>query len=452
MRMIFRMVAALLCVVASASFAQERLSDPFSAQGLTRAEKRILQAGLAYEGHYNALLDGAWGGGSQRSLVAMVQERHEVDTPNWNHVARLLRRTQRELTRGGWHVVAPQGLGASTMLPLARLEPTPTRNGLQYANDKKTLRVQFIRQSLPQALTLANAVANRHAGNGRPYQSFSNKRLILAVTLDGGGAYLRAAEAQSGVGSILVEWKDVDAESARLIVAALASGTQEGLSVPKRGTLDRVLKLAAKRSGDAPKAPDPKPSAAAPGPIAGTGFYVNNTDIVTAAAVVQGCGGRLQLADGARLRSVATDVERGVAILTTGRRSNTWMPVGRAQINDGQPARVATFDPAATGTGAAARIDPTIFVVLQGINIVRGTAAPTQIGSAVLNDRFELAGLLGPVTAGVRGATPVVPSQDIAAALRDARVTFVRRAQDGDAETGALRAQRVMRHLFCSAS
>ena len=148
---------------------------------------------------------------------------------------------------------------------------------------------------------------------------------------------------------------------------------------------------------------------------------------------------------------MATDASRGVAILTTGRRSNTWMPIGRAQMDPGAAARVATFDPKATGPDAAARIDPSRFVGSTEGFLVQGTAAASQIGSAVLNDRFELAGLLAPVSPKVRRATPIIASQDIAAALRDARVLFARTAQDGDAETGERRARRVMRHLFCSA-
>lgn len=55
------------------AFTVEQLELEFDARFLTTEEKRYLQTGLAFANAYNALLDGAWGAGSQRAL-----ERYEI--------------------------------------------------------------------------------------------------------------------------------------------------------------------------------------------------------------------------------------------------------------------------------------------------------------------------------------------------------------------------------------
>jgi serine protease Do len=67
MRIVLILLALLMPVPASA-FTVEQLTQEFDARWLTDQEKRLLQTGLAFAGVYNGLIDGAWGGGSQRAL------------------------------------------------------------------------------------------------------------------------------------------------------------------------------------------------------------------------------------------------------------------------------------------------------------------------------------------------------------------------------------------------
>lgn len=65
MRSFFRffLTGLWLLVFAAPAIAQnyDDLFRDFRADGLTYADKRFLQTALAFEGHYNGLLDGDWG-------------------------------------------------------------------------------------------------------------------------------------------------------------------------------------------------------------------------------------------------------------------------------------------------------------------------------------------------------------------------------------------------------
>jgi S1-C subfamily serine protease len=61
----------------------------------------------------------------------------------------------------------------------------------------------------------------------------------------------------------------------------------------------------------------------------GSGFFVNDTDVVTAAHVVEDCG-ELRLEDGSALSVLAADRVLDLAVLASSRRSSHWLPLGPA--------------------------------------------------------------------------------------------------------------------------
>lgn len=91
-----RILAVLLLVLGSffgqphSAAAQDysSLLRDFDARSLTWADKRFLQAALAFEGHYNGLLDGDWGPRSQRALNSYTRREFGTAAADW-HMAML---------------------------------------------------------------------------------------------------------------------------------------------------------------------------------------------------------------------------------------------------------------------------------------------------------------------------------------------------------------------------
>jgi S1-C subfamily serine protease len=124
----------------------------------------------------------------------------------------------------------------------------------------------------------------------------------------------------------------------RVVTAAIGEGRAAGLGTPG-GALDRVLAEAEALLAAVPEAPGNAPPVpgwpAPPGEGgSGTGFFVNATDLVTAAHVVDGCRS-VALGDGTPLAVVARHPRLDLALLASPRRSASWIAVadgGRARL------------------------------------------------------------------------------------------------------------------------
>ena len=93
----------------------------FDSRPLDRTEKRLLQAGLAMEGYYAGLLDGAWGRGSQGALDRYVAERFDGARPANAHACLLAVVTLDRLVEVGWTYEHVDHLDISAALPTGRL-------------------------------------------------------------------------------------------------------------------------------------------------------------------------------------------------------------------------------------------------------------------------------------------------------------------------------------------
>jgi serine protease Do len=77
---------------------------------------------------------------------------------------------------------------------------------------------------------------------------------------------------------------------------------------------------------DLPNTMNAKPEVSEPADGAGSAFFVNNTDLVTARHVVDGCA-KLTFADGTELELVAQHPTLDLALLSSPRRSRDWIPL-----------------------------------------------------------------------------------------------------------------------------
>lgn len=348
-------------LMACTALAQTGPNDRFDVGRLNAADKRILQAALAFEGFYNGVLDGAWGKGSQSALVAMTRKTHNRKVPNWSHVENLLTRLDNETRTRGWALYSPQFSPVSVLVPLGSLSKQSARREESLRTEGNDLQIRFVPQNIAQALMLANTVSKRHSGRGRPYQSLREDRLIVTAELEnGGGVYLRTAKSGDRLTSVIVEWAPSQEKAAKLVIASIRNGPQAGLELPRDGFLRRLRPTTEPqlRRDWTPRTPEantdfwprttPEPSARPDpfgpmqGRMIGAAFYINNTDLVTAASPLAGCR-RLVLENGQRLQVLVRDDRRNLALLTSDQRSRDWLSVNPVYPGRGDQLYVIGF-------------------------------------------------------------------------------------------------------------
>jgi hypothetical protein len=264
----------------------------------------------------------------------------------------LVRRTQDEARDLDWRPFSPDFSAVSVLAPMNILKFQKSRRGQALFTEPKGLQIRFLPQNLGQALTLANAVANRHVGSGRVYQSLKDERLIVsAETENGGGAYLRTQKIGATFAAVLVEWTKAESQRAALVIASIRPGPQDGLAVPRGGVLDQITAVVAPISPQANRAdrnddfwpnvvttakPDPRrPQLRRFTKPVGNAFYISNTDLLTSAYATAGCR-QLQLADGTPARVVARDERKELAVITTDKRSSEWIDISVSFPDNGQ--------------------------------------------------------------------------------------------------------------------
>jgi hypothetical protein len=224
---------------------------------------------------------------------------------------------------------------------------------------------------------------------------------------DGDSLYMRSERRGAGFATTTVRWRDDRQKAARLIVASLRQGAQEPLRMPRGGVLRQAV---AQLNNPAPKPARPivnpvvKPTQppVVPAPrkrFAGTGFYINNTDIATAAGTVGACAVP-ELADGTLLSTVKTAGDPGIVLLTSRHRSQSWVKIGTPKtpgVNEKLIVRHRTRPEAVMLGLASARG----FVIAQthvGERATRllVTVAPTRggLGAPVFDDRGLLVGVV----------------------------------------------------------
>lgn len=301
-------------------------------------DTRFLQAALVWSGDYVGLTDGDWGERSQDALDAWTRRRG--DDPH-----ALLVPFLEEVAASGWVTLNLDG-PLTVALPSGLLLPgAEDEDSFEFVSDDGSLRVRMIFGTPQNAWEMHAWMLDSHAGPEELYHSERGDRIVTRIVLSNSKAvYLRSALVDGVTISMQVVNEPWQQDRAALIASTMQWGTAPDLLPEPGGALERLLL----GPGSAPEppavalvpnAPAPKPprgNALAPvlpatGLIGtGTGFYVNNTDIVTAAHVVDGCR-EMRLEDGSALVSVAQDMVLDLAVLASSRRSPHWLPLGPAE-------------------------------------------------------------------------------------------------------------------------
>lgn len=357
MRIMVLLCLVMLALGLRAGHAQGLQQSEFDARLLSLQEKRIVQAALALSGDYNGLLDGAWGKGSQRALERYTLRHLNTVKPIFADLRDLLGAFEAERQSSGWWISYNDSTGISFAFPDKLVSPDPEHSSdfagaWVSADGRFSLVIAY--GALAEALNF-HRYAYQHARAGtEPYQSVKPGRIVTSSELSGGVfSYVRS----DSVGNVYMTISLLSGTEHAGRVAMLSGSIQRGrgseLTLPPGGVLATLLQLAqdppppaivkspsapsqpfggATANPDTSEAEPDEPSAEAPGPTgtllgSGTGFYINNTDLVTAAHVVAGCRS-LTLADGSPLQVLAEDDRLDLAALTGTRRSAVWLGIG----------------------------------------------------------------------------------------------------------------------------
>lgn len=345
-------LAALVCGPARAEgFGDPRLFAEFDARLLDDGEKRLLQIGLAAQGVYTGLIDGRWGPASQAAF-----ERYTVAAEMAGPGDKVLNLHMATLGVEAFAFVSDHDLswrggepfGHRLLAPPGPFLPDPDRPREQVL-EAGGLTLRLLVSDAVEAGALHAGV---EAMGPVDYQLRRDRRFVTAAQGSGGRIYLRSDWsdlAGAALTTIVTEEPWAPAGLYEAVVGSLSLG--RGAESPSPDGLLMAMVSAAVDLAGAEEGPrvDPPALAAAPAPLdpapdasppvapaaapggaprgTGTAFFVNNTDLLTAAHVVDGCAG-LARVDGAPLDLVAVHPDLDLALLSSRARSRSWIALG----------------------------------------------------------------------------------------------------------------------------
>lgn len=350
------------------AYSEAELFLPFDASSLTWQERRFLQAALAFSGDYNGLLDGDWGGNSQRALESYTRR---VDAPNrpqnWVAVFLALEALGR-IDAEGWEIVRYESLGLSFLEPLGNMtRGSQSEHFFNYEHLGSTLSYSLRVSAAPEMVRMHDYTRARTAAE--PYAVRRDSRWITKTTDAAGVTLYTRSERVAGLWStIMLSAAARDLALLDAVAASISVRRAVPLILPQGGRLSAgIYSLSAMMdrngpaiAGDLPRSPSGESPAVSNAPessSSGTGFFVSAAGhMLTNAHVVEGC--RSITVDGEPVTVLAEDDSFDLALLQTGQR----------------PAEFAVF------AAAPAQLNSDIVVagyplrdILSDLNVTRGS-------------------------------------------------------------------------------
>lgn len=385
----------------------DRLFDPFTPSRYSRDELRFLQLGLALEGYYNGLLDGAWGRISNRAITQYANQEFD-DPPQEIHAAFLAYSTADFLVSDQWEMRYFDDLGLSFLIPTeALIEAAHTDHFLNYEHAGSSLKLSIGFGDLNWAEQVHQYALDFGASYDAPYTLRKPGIAITSATNRMGQTlYVRSLLWRGQWSTLMISAYEQDAGLLAAITASISTERNASLYVPEGGYLFSVVATTSELLDALEEDATPEPSRNAGIPpededaagSSGTGFVVSaEGHILTNAHVVEGCHTLTVNDRDARLINISTTFD--LALLQTDMPSN-------------QP--VAMF------ASSTARLNQDVIAVgypyaglLGGVNVTRGAVssmtglggdettmqitAPVQPGNSggpVLSDKGEVLGVV----------------------------------------------------------
>jgi len=301
----------------------------------------LLQVGLTATGHYQGLIDGEWGARSQAAIEAYVVANDIEDEDGLVHTYHMAVLGAEAMAFVAQHGLAYRGgspYGHLLLAPAGEFVVDPSTEVADLALAAGGIEIRIFDSEVELAVAVHSGLEAETPAWQEPYLVRGDTRWVTARGAGGPLVYVRtdySPAAGSFFTTIVSEGAGADRALYRVVVGSIADGRAASLSSPG-GVLERAVAALAVEVA-AVAEPPVAPSAVPPGedeaspaaPSAGTAFYVNNNDLVTAGHVVDGCA-VVEFADGTPLQLVARHATLDLALLSAPVRSRTWIAVGEA--------------------------------------------------------------------------------------------------------------------------
>lgn len=328
LRVCFCALALCLSGVPQQSSAQDyaRLYNNFNSRDLTYAERRYLQAALAFEGHYLGLLDGDWGKLSRRAMSQYSWRAFDEETKEW-HIAALAFSFFDKYESDGWEMRYFSGLDMSLLVPEKRLiADPPSENFANFRHSGSSLSFSIGIHTQAMANSIHRYTLDLHSGRETPYTVRKRNFAVSSARLaDGSYLYSRSNFRNGAWSTVMVSAASRDQNTFNAVTSSITIGRSPRLDITQGGKLMDVigttLALLEERTDSvqgAPRQSASKPAQVQPSGSSGSGFVVSdNGHVLSNAHVVKGCG--IILVDGVRATLLDASADFDLALLKTSR-------------------------------------------------------------------------------------------------------------------------------------
>ena len=205
------------------------LTREFDAGELTHADRRFLQAALAFEGHYKGLLDGDWGSLSQRAMERYSWREFGESTQDW-HMAVLAFSYFEKIVKDGWSINFNEALGLSFLYPFEAVEMDETSEffvNWRHTNSSLSYSVGINEQSATEKFHEYTASTHR---NATPLYTVRKPNFAVTAAKDSTGAllYTRSNFVQGKWSTIMLSANGSD----EVLLSAVSSSITVGEAAP----------------------------------------------------------------------------------------------------------------------------------------------------------------------------------------------------------------------------
>ena len=301
------------------------LDKPIDVTKLRPAEVYYLQAALASKGDYVGLIDGEWGARSETALRRATGTPSGGTPPTLGKIADLLRSVAPffETQAFSPYRSASQQLDYQFPKGLITTRDLPQDRSVRTGSGDMVVWMRLINDATTRAM---HTFALQQRMPGRAHTHIENNARIITSALQKDGVttvYIRSERRGGNWATTSVRFRSSAASVARVVIGSITErGEQRRLRIPEKGQLQRAL-LAVQSPGKDPRSQsDDRPRG-----LAGNAFYINNTDLVVARITLEACE-QLRLEDDTPLRVVKGVRGMGVVVMTSDRRSDTWLTIG----------------------------------------------------------------------------------------------------------------------------